>query len=187
MAAVNEFALAEGIIKEFGISSEKDLPVDIDRILKSKGFIVNEENLPEGLCAVLDVRDRTKPVLLLEKTLQEKDKRFAKAWELGQFLLDVRFDGIRTDKGGTVFSTMQPLIINEADRINLKARNFAASLLMPKNLFEAEVTKQSVTQNKSAPTDDDIIKALSAMTGVFAVGLGIVLLASAFSNGKDKK
>lgn len=173
-------------LEEFGITSEKDLSVDIDKILKSKNFIVKEVSLPENLSAVLDARNRKNPVLLVEQNLKAEEKRFAKAWELGQFLLDPIFEGIRTDKNIKPYTPLAGINQSDADKNAQKASNFAAELLMPKNLFAQEI-KEKLQGENSSQSNDDVLKTIADIAAVFAVGAGIVLLAIALSGGKNGK
>lgn len=184
----NELLLAQKIIQEFGITSEKDLPVDIDMILREKGFTVKEENLPENLTAVLDSRDRKNPVLLIEKKLDEKEKRFAKAWELGQFLIDTEFEGIRTDKNIKPYVPIPNDLGSEESKNAQKASNFAAALLMPQKLFAEELQKTSQLQSgASSSSDDKILDGIITVAGAFAVGAALVVLGIALSGGKNGK
>lgn len=183
----NELLLAQKIINDFGITSEKNLPVDIDRILASKGFTVKEEKLPENLTAVLDARDRKNPVLLIEKTLDIKEKRFAKAWELGQFLLDTDFEGIRTDKEIKPYVPILNNFSSEESKIAQKASNFAVELLMPQKLFAEELKKTSNSQSDlNSSKDDEILKVIAAVGGAFSVGAALVILGIALSGGRRR-
>ena len=178
-----EIALANSVIEEFGIRTKADLPVDIDRILSAKGFTVAARELPEGLVAVLDTTVKGKPVLVTDSRLSDKDARFTKARELGNYLLAKNFCGIRTDRAVPPAGLISPAY----DEDDMRASRFAAALLMPKGLLAQSIKENSErTQVQSSDGDEGIMGALIGVGAAFAVGLGVVLLASALG-GSNKK
>ena len=178
-----EIALANSVIEEFGIRTKADLPVDIDRILLAKGFTVAARELPEGLVAVLDTTEKGRPLLVTDSRLSEKDARFTKARELGNYLLAKNFCGIRTDRAVPPAELISPAYDEDENRAN----RFAAALLMPQKLLAQSIKENSGQAQQNTPGGDDgIMGALIGVGAAFAVGLGVVLLASALG-GSNKK
>lgn len=178
-----EIALANSVIEEFGIRTKANLPVDIDRILLTKGFTVAARELPEGLVAVLDTTEKGRPLLVIDSRLSDNDARFTKARELGNYLLAKNFRGIRTDKAVPPEELISPTYGGDENRAN----RFAAALLMPRKLLAQSIKENSEqSQQKTSSADDGIMGALLGVGAAFAVGLGVVLLASALG-GSNKK
>lgn len=179
-----EIALANRIIEEFGIRTRADLPVDIDRILLANGFSVAERELPEGLVAVLDTTVKGKPLLVLDNRLSEKDARFTKARELGNYLLAKNFVGVRADKAISPGELMTPELSEDEGR----ARRFAAALLMPQNLLSESIRESAANVHADSHDDGDrnLLGILASVGTAFAVGAGVVLLASALSVSRKR-
>lgn len=124
---------------------------------------------------------------MIEKTLDIKEKRFAKAWELGQFLLDTDFEGIRTDKEIKPYVPILNNFSSEESKIAQKASNFAVELLMPQKLFAEELKKTSNSQSDlNSSKDDEILKVIAAVGGAFSVGAALVILGIALSGGRRR-
>lgn len=174
-----ETQVAEYILNEFGITTRDKLPVDMDAILAAKGFTVSERDLPEDLAAVLDTRTAGKPILLVDRHLDLPKKRFVKACELGHFLLDGDFTGVRMDKKAFFSQALSGLSADESER---RANRFAYALLMPKKILEEQAQKNN---DKS---DDDFASALAAVFGVSALAVAVALVISALlGDNKGKK
>lgn len=175
-SATKEERLAADILEEFGITKEQ-LPVDVDAILAAKGFVVREEELPESLAAVLDTRQEGKPVLLVDKNQDEKQLRFVKACELGHFLLDKDFRGVRTDKKSPLANIPSA---SYTDAHALNAERFAYALLMPKTLLSEQV------RDNADKSDDDLAGKLGTIFGVSAIAAVAGLVLYALFGGKEK-
>ena len=174
-----EAQVAEKILNEFGITAKDKLPVDMDAILAAKGFAVRERDLPEDLAAVLDTRTAGKPILLVDRHLDHAKKRFVKACELGHFLLDGYFSGVRMDKKA-FFS--QALGGMSADKSERRANRFAYALLMPKKILEEQA------QKNDGKSDDDFASTLAAVFGVSVLAVAAALVISALlGDNKGKK
>lgn len=165
-----ETQVAEDILNEFGITTRDKLPVDMDAILAAKGFTVSERDLPEDLAAVLDTRTAGKPILLVDRHLDLPKKRFVKACELGHFLLDGDFTGVRMDKKAFFPQTLSGLPTDGAER---RANRFAYALLMPKKILEEQA------QKNNGKSDDDFASALAAVFGVSVLAVAVALVISA--------
>lgn len=173
-----ETQAAESILHEFGIAGKDKLPVDMDAILAAKGFSVSERDLPEDLAAVLDTRTAGKPILLVDKDLDPEKKRFVKACELGHFLLDGDFTGVRMDKKAFLSQSLVGAPEDETDR---RAKRFAYALLMPKKILEAQA------QENGGKSDDECARTLAAIFGVSAVAVAVGLVIFALTGDKGKK
>ncbi len=172
-----EAQVAERILDEFGITRDT-LPVDMDMILAAKGFAVRERKLPEDLAAVLDTRTAGKPLLLLDEHLDPEKKRFVKACELGHFLLDGDFSGVRMDKKAFLPQSLSGTMADESER---RANRFAYALLMPKKILEEQARKNT------GKSDDDFAATLAAIFGVSALVVAVGLVISALLGDKGKK
>lgn len=175
----HETQAAESILHEFGITDKDKLPVDIDAILAAKGFAVSERDLPEDVAAVLDTRTAGKPILLVDKALDSQKKRFVKACELGHFLLDGNFAGVRMDKKG--FLSQSLISSAPADETDRRANRFAYALLMPKKILEEQA------QENNGKSDDDFARTLATIFGVSAVAVAVGLVIFALAGDKGKK
>lgn len=160
------------IFDEFKIT---DSPVDVDKILATKGFIISERELPDNFASVLDM-SKDSPVLLIEKKLGSEEKRFVKAHALGHFLLERKdFEGIFTDKQRTLKSQ---ILVSEKSEIC--ADQFAAALLAPKEILLKKLDEAEKTKKNDSEILVSVAKAL-------AVTLGVVILAIAlFSDNNEK-
>ena len=107
------------------------------------------------------------PIILVNQFHSEARKRFSKAHELGHFLLQKEFDGLRVDK--------QMFFRNELskkgiDSDEIEANRFAAALLMPEKILSNILFN---TSNVIDTEDDDIILNLAKKFGVSVSALSI--------------
>lgn len=160
MTKTKEIVKANDILLKFNIT-EENLPVDIDYILKRLNIDCYEVELPDNISGVLDTRS-TKAIILVNKAHSESRKRFSKAHELGHYLLQKDFIGLRVDKQLFFRNNTSKKGI---DKEEIEANKFAASLLIPETIL----TK--IIFNKTTPFDTENEEDMSLLAKKFGVSI----------------
>jgi len=125
-----EIIEARNLIAQYGYSVDS-IPVDVKRILKDKGIIIKEMDLPNDISGVLDTRGK-KPLVLINSSHKENRQRFSMAHELGHFVLQTSFTGVHMDKATYFRSNISA---EGTDIDEKRANRFAAELLIPTDIL----------------------------------------------------
>ena len=122
---------AEGLVAKHDITSP---PVDVRRIALAEGITVLPGDFSPDLSALLMYR-RGRYVIGVNKTHPEKRQRFSIAHELGHFLLHGSVFHADAEKEEGLIMFRDDTSSRGIDPKEIEANAFAASLLMPTEMF----------------------------------------------------
>lgn len=128
-------ALADCIVNHF---TDIEIPIPLERIAEAVGIVEVIGQTTDGFEGVL-ITDgsKTKGSIAYNDSSRLERRRFTIAHELGHFLLPLHGAGAQCVK-----SDMGVLASNDANRAReAEANRFAASLLMPKALFQRDIRR----------------------------------------------
>ena len=150
---------AKEISKEYNFSKD-NVPTDnLDIIINENNILLKYEDLPDNISGALDLRDKEKPIMLINSSQNEKRQNFTKAHELAHYFLQKDDPCLHIDD--PIFYRSQ---ISETgiDIKEVQANTFAAELLMPEDLIN-ELLKMNKTDKENINTDfdDDIFSEIS--------------------------
>jgi len=128
-----EIRAAQGLINRYGYTLET-LPVDVARIIKDHQITLSVTPLPDDISGVLDTRG--KAIMLINSQHGEKRQRFSMAHELGHYLLQSGFSGVRMEKQAYFRSNLSAQGTDEDEK---QANRFAAELLIPTSLLREKL------------------------------------------------
>ncbi len=119
------------------IDATATFPVDVDRLAESLGISVVYVNMPDEVSGTL-VRKRGLYVITINKRHPRTRQRFTLAHELGHYVLHRHIigDGVNDSSAYRTIANDEyynPGILPEHET---EANQFAASLLMPKNIID---------------------------------------------------
>jgi len=146
-----------------------DLPVDVETIAKALGAIVTRERMRADLSGML-VRDGGRVVIGVNTVNSPRRQRFTLAHEIGHFDLHkghvIVDSGLRVNHRDATSSTATVLEEREANA-------FAAALLMPGDLVQAQVEQLTAI---TTVTRTRIIQALAKVFDVSEEAMGYRLV-----------
>ena len=117
--------------------------VDLEALLSEFDILKEEVDLPDTVSGVLDRRDSSHPIILVQKKHSVTRKRFTIAHEIGHFFLH-NIPGIHMDR---------PLFFREENipaahrKMETEANQFAAGLLMPEPELKKEFGRLQISDN----------------------------------------
>lgn len=143
---------------------QESLPIDVAAIAKEFGIAVFSQSLAEGVSGVL-VRDsqyRTASgfAIIVDRGEPAVRQRFTAAHELGHFLLHKESIGDRIEDNYLLRSNQL------SNRQEIEANKFAADLLMPYNLIQAELERGATTPEELAERFGVSLTAMSIRLGL---------------------
>jgi Zn-dependent peptidase ImmA (M78 family) len=150
-------------LKKFGFNS---CPISVKDFAKKLGIMIFEENLPEDISGILDLR--TKPIIMINAGHYLNRKRFSTAHEIGHFILHQPTGSIHVDKQ-TFYRNARSS--EGLDEIEIEANNFAAELLMPTDLLTAELDQYG----DLIDSDEDVVYELAKKFEVSSTAMGFRL------------
>jgi Zn-dependent peptidase ImmA (M78 family) len=128
-------------------------PVPVENVSEKLGLRVVYDYFPEDISGILDLRDKNKPLIFINRGHHENRRRFSIAHEIGHFVLHKPL-GVHVDKQ-SFFRSAKSAETLEDDEIS--ANKFAAALLMPDYLIEKAIDLASDWLD----TNDDVISVLA--------------------------
>jgi Zn-dependent peptidase ImmA (M78 family) len=161
-----EIVQARELITKYNIV---ELPVDIYKIMKSEGISFRDVDLPDEISGVLDMRDPSFPIILVDKKHHENRQRFSIAHELGHYFLH-SMNGVHMDKQ-TFFRSQ--LSSSGTDTKEKEANRFAAELLMPTNFLLKDIQEKGDLIDSDV--SDDVLTNLAQKYGVSNAAFSIKL------------
>ena len=150
------------ILSTFGLERA---PVPIKDLIESFNVGVFIQNLPNDISGVLDLRNQ--PAIVINRDHHPNRQRFSMAHEFGHFCLHGGH-GIHVDRQ-TFFRDSRSS--EGLDSIEIEANRFAAEILMPKTLIEAEIAAVVDWLD----TNEDLLSELSQKFQVSATAMGLRL------------
>ncbi len=148
-ATRNPELIARKLLKELGIRSA---PVALKPIARKLGIELVQEDLGEELSGVL-IKESEKVVIAVNAGHPENRRRFTAAHEIAHFVLghpgEMFVD--KTLRQKAVVIRRDGRSSEGTDKHEIEANRFAAELLMPQHLVEAEVTKKLSKQREPRP------------------------------------
>jgi Zn-dependent peptidase ImmA (M78 family) len=146
---------AEGILAALG---PKGPPVDVRGIAKKLGLEIVVEDLDDGISGLLTTAE-TQRTICVNKKHSRNRQRFSIAHEIGHHQLGHQFvpgEHVHVDRGVQI-SQRSGRSSEAVDSKEIEANQFAACLLMPKTMLEAEV---------KLPVSDEQVTELAKKFGV---------------------
>jgi Zn-dependent peptidase ImmA (M78 family) len=128
---------AEALISKLGVVSP---PVNVAVVAKSLGIKVVETSLGDDVSGMLITKGGT-ITICVEESHPEVRRRFSIAHEIGHHALGHQFEPgehVHVDRGALV-SMRNRLSAEGTDHREIEANQFAACLLMPRAMVEAEL------------------------------------------------
>ena len=164
-------SLVSQILAENAIS---EAPIPIEKIIQSMGLELRFEpfNDAEDPMSGVLFKDDTNLVIGINPNENPNRQRFTMAHELGHFLLHQK-ENMHIDTRSSVFLRKQ-LYAKATDQKEIEANLFAAELLMPKKIIEAEL---GVCKKEGRMiSDEEIIENLAIKFKVSAQAMAFRLL-----------
>lgn len=152
-------------------------PVQVDRIAKEHGIKIRYEPLDDELSGMIFIKDNH-AVIGVNAHHTPNRQRFTIAHELGHYFLhtDILRQGAHVDTVVTMLQRHQGTALG-AMNIEIEANQFAAELLMPKQLIHDYLNAEG--PGSTAEPDDAVIesmaKAFKVSTTALAIRLATVL------------
>jgi Zn-dependent peptidase ImmA (M78 family) len=146
---------AEGLVTAFAF---KGPPVDVREIAKKLGLTVLVEDLDEDISGLLTTAEKDRTICVNKKHSRNR-QRFSMAHEIGHHQLGHQFvhgEHVHVDRGVQI-SQRSGRSSEAIDAKEIEANQFAACLLMPRIMLEAEV---------ELPVSDEQVKVLARKFGV---------------------
>ena len=136
--SAEEISSAEEMWKFAKDSGINELPIDLEKLVKKLGIRLKEESLDDDISGELyrDQKDGSW-VIVVNSNQTEARKRFTIAHELGHYVLHRNESDVFEDE---IFFRS-----DEKDLSEYQADNFAAELLMPKELFTGALNEKGCT------------------------------------------
>jgi len=125
--------IVETLLDEANVSAA---PVDATAIAESKGAIVVQEKNEDDFSGFLYRSTDSAPIIGVNSKHPGTRRRFTIAHELAHLLLHPR-SGVHVDEG--VFQMRDARASTGSDEEEVEANRFAAELLMPRRLLEADI------------------------------------------------
>lgn len=127
--------LAQDILRK---NPPTNFSVDIEKIAKNFGIVVNKETNPGNDFSGFLYRGGKTPIIGVNSEQASSRQRFTIAHELGHFLLHNKSMTVDHDTGMVFRNTLSEM---GTDRDEVEANHFAASLLMPQLLIDKYLLK----------------------------------------------
>lgn len=154
MNITNPFAL----INEY----KENAPVEVKSLIKALGLKFYEANYSNEISGAIEKSDDGTYVITVNRNDSETRKRFTMAHELGHYILhrDKIGDGIKEDRMYRAITSNYQI----GNKQETQANQFAASLLMPKELIES-------LRIKGYETPEELAKQLSVSVQAMRIRL----------------
>ncbi len=126
-------AAATGLLEEFGV---KAAPVPVERIIKSKGIVLQFAPLEDDLSGMAYIKDGV-GIIGINALHHPNRQRFTAAHELAHHLLHAKDiqKAVHVDKGFRML-LRDDVSSQGVDRLEIEANAFASELLMPRKFVE---------------------------------------------------
>ena len=144
-----------------------NLSVDIKAIIKAHGIEIDSVVLPDSISGLIHIDEKDNARIVINAEHHRNRQRFTMAHELGHYVLH-RNKGIHIDKKS--FSR-NALSQSGLDLIEVQANQFAAELLMPRELIE----KDLIGKEDLIDLEEDIICKLAKRLKVSTAAMSIRL------------
>jgi Zn-dependent peptidase ImmA (M78 family) len=119
----------------------KENQVELNKIGDLHKIIIRSSDLPMEVSGVLDCRDRSRPIILVNNSHHENRRNFTIAHELGHFFLH-GIGGVHMDQATFFRKEDVPPAHAKMER---EANQFAAQLLMPEDILVSKFHEFSRT------------------------------------------
>lgn len=126
----------EELLTQYGLLS---LPINAKKLAEKLGVKVEAENFDDDVSGLFVMKDGV-PYVIYNSNQGAKRRRFTIAHELGHFILHSKYKPLFVDKQGVVMYRNSESSTGELIK-EREANAFAAALLMPKKLVEAEFSE----------------------------------------------
>lgn len=142
---------AQELLTELGFRS---LPIPVEKIAKALGAQIRFSPLDQELSGMIYIKDGI-PIIGVNSLHHPNRQRFTIAHELGHLALhrDLITSTVHVDKKFPVLMR-DSISATGTDVVEIEANNFAAALLMPKNLLEEALQKVEFDIEDASPLDD---------------------------------
>ena len=155
---------AEALVERLGVSKP---PVDVLALAESLGIPVVTVSLGDDISGLLITRNGT-TTICVEKSHHPRRRRFTIAHEIAHFYLRHQFEPgehVHVDRG-TLVSKRSGRSSEGTNSKEIEANQFAACLLMPRGLVEAEIGRVGglLTDATIATLADKFVVSEQAMT-----------------------
>jgi Zn-dependent peptidase ImmA (M78 family) len=130
---------AEALVQRLGIAEP---PVNVTRVAEALGIHVVQTTLGDDISGLLITKDDV-TTICVEKSHHLVRRRFTIAHEIGHHYLRHQFepgDHVHVDRGALV-SMRSARSAEGTDQREVEANQFAACLLMPRSLVQAEIER----------------------------------------------
>jgi len=131
---------AEALAQQLGVAQP---PVDVSQVAEALGIRVVETKLGDDISGLLITKDEV-TTICVEETHRAVRKRFTIAHEIGHYCLRHQFEPgehVHVDRGALV-SMRNGRSGEGTDQREVEANQFAACLLMPRSLVQAEIARK---------------------------------------------
>ena len=139
MSAARAARQAESLVEQYRLPGP---PVDVRALVRELGLTIVEAELGDDISGAL-VTNPGGSTILVESTHHEHRRRFTISHELGHHVLRHQFEEgghVHVDRGNYI-SLRGRRASEGVDPKEIEANWFAAALLMPSRMIEAEVTR----------------------------------------------
>lgn len=152
-------------------------PVRVERIAKVHGITIRFEPLDDELSGMIFVKDN-QAIIGVNAHHSSNRQRYTIAHELGHYFLhaDILHEGAHVDTLITMLNRDQDAALGAID-IEIEANQFAAELLMPRQMIENHLRAEGL--GSTAVSDEVIVgsmaKAFKVSTAAMAIRLATIL------------